>query len=371
MSNLNKSEIYKRAQISLNEEKPFVIYRKVNDSFLNAFFQQDNKTYPYEHSVSSGFIMAPFNSNDSAYIIPTEKADFLSVKLAKASNHVFIHAEDNYEALDPLAAANFKNLVEKSILEIQSKALLKVVLSRKEVIPFQASFIETFQILEQLYPSAFCYLWYHPATGCWTGATPETLLSFNGKKYKTVSLAGTRKFISATPKRWGKKELDEQAIVTDTIVNTLRLYTESLEIEGPKTIKAGILEHLKTEITGSVKEENLIKLLQSLHPTPAVCGTPRDKAKDFILANEDYKREFYTGFLGIINVKSKPSSTALTELFVNLRCMKLEKTKASIYVGGGITADSNPRDEWEETVNKSKTMKKVLLNIPKEGFRKH
>ncbi len=91
-----------------------------------------------------------------------------------------------------------------------------------------------------------------------------------------------------------------------------------------------------------------------MHPTPAVAGYPKQKAIDFILENENYNREFYTGYFGFIN-KDKSS-----KLFVNLRCMQIEKKKLSVYVGGGITKDSNPLNEWQETEDKSKTLLSVL-----------
>ena len=92
-----------------------------------------------------------------------------------------------------------------------------------------------------------------------------------------------------------------------------------------------------------------------MHPTPAVCGLPREVAKIFIQQNENYKRTFYTGFLGELNIANQKSL-----LFVNLRCMCIEGEIAEVYVGGGITKDSNAKKEWEETIAKSKTMKKVL-----------
>jgi len=96
-----------------------------------------------------------------------------------------------------------------------------------------------------------------------------------------------------------------------------------------------------------------------LHPTPAVCGLPKKITKDFILNNEGYNREYYSGFLGEIN-KDFVSKENNTDLFVNLRCMQITDNKAFIYVGGGITKDSIPENEWKETVNKSMTIKKVL-----------
>ena len=97
-----------------------------------------------------------------------------------------------------------------------------------------------------------------------------------------------------------------------------------------------------------------------MHPTPAVCGLPRDLAKDFILENEDYDRSFYTGFLGELNINSSKLNKQKTELFVNLRCMSVDDYKARIFVGGGVTKDSIAKKEWQETVSKTQTIKKVL-----------
>ncbi|MFD1079733.1 chorismate-binding protein, partial [Longispora fulva] len=133
----------------------------------------------------------------------------------------------------------------------------------------------------------------------------------------------------------------------------------------------------RTDISGRLAAgENLSEIIKALHPTPAVCGLQKEKAQNFILSEENYDREFYTGFLGELNLQNSTSRSVnkrnvenlayrtvkkKTALFVNLRCMKLRENAAYLYVGGGITKDSDPEAEWEETVNKSQTMKKVLF----------
>ena len=132
---------------------------------------------------------------------------------------------------------------------------------------------------------------------------------------------------------------------------------DEIKISKVKTVKAGNILHLMTKISGTLKHDpnSLKKIVRTLHPTPAICGLPRDSAKNFILKNEHYNRAFYTGYLGEFNIKYK------SDLYVNLRCMQIKGKEAIIYVGGGITKDSIPKSEWEETVNKSKTIKNVLL----------
>ena len=203
------------------------------------------------------------------------------------------------------------------------------------------------------------YAWFHPKVGLWLGATPETFVKVIGSNFKTMSLAGTQPFEVDKDPIWTQKEFEEQQLVTDFIEKELGELSSTLTIENRKTVRAGNLWHLQTEINGVLKEEkNLKSLIQKLHPTPAVCGLPRNEAKAFILENENYYREFYTGFLGEINLKNEDDKTS--SLYVNLRCMKIENNTASIFVGGGITKDSNPQQEFLETVAKSNTMKNIL-----------
>jgi isochorismate synthase len=140
------------------------------------------------------------------------------------------------------------------------------------------------------------------------------------------------------------------------MLENLKESIENLKVSEPFTVQAGNLVHLRTDISGKLKSnDSLENLINSLHPTPAVCGLPKTVALAFILQNERYDRSYYTGYLGELNINNT------TNLFVNLRCMQLKNSLVSIYVGGGITADSIPENEWEETVSKTEVMKKVLF----------
>ena len=137
------------------------------------------------------------------------------------------------------------------------------------------------------------------------------------------------------------------------------------------TRKAGNLLHLCNDIKGFLPDGNSLKdLIEKLHPTAAVCGLPRKEVRDFILKEEGYDRSFYTGFLGELHHKDDDESSEQehsrsleSNLFVNLRCMQLlegQNPEAIIYVGGGITLESDPLEEWKETVHKSLIMKSVI-----------
>ena len=214
--------------------------------------------------------------------------------------------------------------------------------------------------LLEKYPAAFVYIWYHPAVGMWAGATPETLFSLENGKFTTMALAGTQRVKGDEELIWGLKEREEQQIVTDYIKTELKgLITRTAPA---RTVRAGQVAHICTELEGTLtKDFGLIQLVNKLHPTPAVCGLPKETARSFIIEHEGYDRKFYTGFLGEINLSLDSETSAKTHLFVNLRCMELFENKAVLFVGGGITGDSDKEKEWEETVAKSATMRSILI----------
>src|SRR5690606_29579301 len=138
---------------------------------------------------------------------------------------------------------------------------------------------------------------------------------------------------------------EEQAMVTQYITEALENKVTDLRLSGTKSVRAGNLWHLGTEISGRIKDLDLSPIINALHPTPAVCGLPKGDSKKFILENENYDREFYTGFLGRLNMKEQvdrnknsknqenkayKSVRNTTQLFVNLRCMKLEGNIATL-----------------------------------------
>ncbi len=333
---------------------PFVAYRKPNSKQVSGFFMKDDLLYSTYQFTESGFVFAPFNPEEKAILFPFDKSEII------IENNII----DEPFYLDEIIATENTSeneahihLVEKALAEINKNKLVKVVVSRKEAIQLlNFDVLLTFKKLLKTYKNAFVYVWFHPKVGLWFGATPETLLNISDDTFKTMSLAGTQVFKKAETVVWKQKELEEQQLVTDFIEHQLKPISTSLKIDKTETVKAGNLLHLKSRVEGVLnKGANLKELIRALHPTPAVCGLPREKSKDFINQNENYKRTFYTGFLGELNLESKKSS-----LFVNLRCMSVKDKTAAIYVGGGITKDSNAKKEYEETVSKTKTMKKVL-----------
>lgn len=343
------------------QQLPFVLYNKPNASQVIGIYQLNNHLHLVEDFEETGFVFASFDENQ-IILLPKEHSEVI------VSDFVLNNSEEKsiIKIHDDSGANHFRTLIQKGIDAIKEGNFTKVVLSRKEIVDLDEFDLTTIiQNLFQSYPSAFTYCFYHPKVGLWLGAFSEQLIKKQGNVISTMAVAGTQTFTAGQEISWGIKEQEEQRHVSDYIVNELQTFTSNINVAVPYTLIAGNIIHIKTDIQASLKQDsNLKELISALHPTPAVCGLPKKAALDFIVKNEGYEREFYSGFLGELN-KDFGTRENNTELYVNLRCMKIEKavdglSKAHLYIGCGITKDSVPEKEWHETVNKSMTIRKVL-----------
>lgn len=364
-------EIEKQYQSKL----PFVVYSRPINSIVKCWLQKTDTLYTVEDFSESGFVFSPFNLNKNSILFPLNQTDYHSVtvenfdvKKSKSQNYTPTEKEEQ----------THKSLVQKGINHIINKDFKKVVLSRRiEVEIDSPNPIELFKKLFNSYKNAMVYCWYHPKVGLWLGATPELLFKLERSKLTTISLAGTIPHSEVSQSEWTDKEKDEQQIVTDFIISQIKPYSNNIMVSDPETIRAGSLTHLKTRVVAdvSLEKNSLASIVQALHPTPAVCGFPKKEVQNFILNNEGYNREFYTGFLGELNLFQKvgrnpnrrnvehsayTSVSRQSNFYVNLRCMQIIENKAYVYVGGGITGLSDPEKEWLETVSKSQTILSIL-----------
>ncbi|NEM97550.1 chorismate-binding protein [Pontibacter burrus] len=300
-------------------------------------------------------------------VTQTQKQEFI-VALESAETTNYSWHLNSSEAIHQQTEAGFKNAVTEAVKTIEGGQMEKVVLSRTAAKPLPADFnlVDAYSLMLEAYPRAFATLVSVPGTGTWMGASPEILVTIDPEKiFRTVALAGTQPAINGEPVGnaiWRQKEIEEQGMVERYVLSCfkklrLREYTEV----GPRTIVAGNLMHLRTDFSVDLKEVDFPTLgtdmLHLLHPTSAVCGLPKEPALNFILAHEGYGRSYYSGYLGPVN------SPDGTHLYVNLRCMQLQKDQAILYAGAGITAESNAAKEWQETQHKMQTMLKILTKF--------
>lgn len=351
------SDFAQKVKAHFEKNLPFVLYNKPDSPTLKGVLQKTNALFQTADFQEKGFVIVSFDGKKQVLIPESQSEIIVTDKI--------LFGVDDYQsdASYPIQAKDdFENLVRKGIQAIDQNQLRKVVLSRTEAVEVSDfDFYHTFEKIVNTYPTAFCYCFFHPEIGLWLGASPEQLLKVNDTKFQTTALAGTQQFENNAAIVWENKEKEEQQFVTDFILENLENLTSDIAISNPYTYKAGNVLHIKTDIEGSLEADSSLKqVLAVLHPTPAVCGLPKETAKAFILNNEGYDRKFYSGFLGELNLEHT------TDLYVNLRCMEIEiaskseKKTAHLYMGCGITKDSIPENEFIETVNKSLTMKKII-----------
>ncbi|WP_394665306.1 chorismate-binding protein [uncultured Chryseobacterium sp.] len=244
-----------------------------------------------------------------------------------------------------------KNL-EKVIAVIKEHQLPKLVYSRRKFFTDfeEINLKESFNHLCQSYPNAFRYIFIDDENS-WMGAFSEVLGKFSKRthEFETMSLAGTL----PVSENWSEKEIEEQKPVTSYIRNILNQYSENVTESETYDHISGNIKHLRTDFKAQIKPENLDQIIQELHPTPAVCGIPKDFCKEEIQKIEKFPRELYAGYIKI-------ETDETVQYFVNLRCSKLYKNAVHLFVGGGITAQSNPEKEWTETELKSEAVLKNL-----------
>jgi isochorismate synthase len=328
-----------------------------------------------------GFIFSPFNiAKDKLFLKKDLFVQWSSDVHLESSNSAFsdelleyLSNSQNLKTPKPIVvkenlsdSLNFKSLVSQSIESIKSCEFMKVVPSRQKklkcdhTLALGTHFIQ----LTTAYANAFVSIVYTPSTSTWVGATPELLISTTGNLFRTVALAGTQIYEpskSLADVAWTQKEIEEQAMVSRYIINSFKkIRLREFEENGPKTVKAGNLIHLKTEFSVNMKETNFPELgttmLELLHPTSAVCGMPLETAYSFLQKHEGYDREYFSGYLGPVNIDES------TDLFVNLRCMKVDENEITLFAGAGVTEDSNPEKEWNETEMKMNTLLNVINN---------
>ena len=241
----------------------------------------------------------------------------------------------------------------------------KLVLARCASIPLgdnALSPIALFQLACQRYPRLFIALVSTPQSGTWLTATPEILLEGSGTEWHTVALAGTMRLRDdeldgeGQHLRWSTKNIQEQRYVASYIADTLKPFAKDIHEEGPRTVRAANLVHLRSDFSFTLAHHTHIgHLLAALHPTPAVCGLPKDEALNFITRHEHAPRHYYSGFMGPMAMEGG------THLYMSLRCMQMAGEACHLYAGGGLLRDSTEQKAWQETEAKMETMRTLFV----------
>ena len=328
--------------IYLNDKKEFVIFQKPHSdiSFIGTGEWKKKNSI---NAIPNGFVLSTF------------KGDLFHLTSSFNPLNESVHIETsriNKEISDKKSRylQNAYNIIKKCKNGYFEKCILSRI--KQETFNIKNAF-DVFTQLCDSYSHGFKYILNHVEFGLWIGVTPEILVQGNSTCYQTQALAGSK--AKNDNKKWGNKELTEHQYVSDYIrEKILNLGTIEFESSSEELI-AGNIKHLN-QIFKFKLNTDLNNFLFQLHPTPAIAGLPTEKAINWIHQNETHDRELYCGYLGLIDNDN-------TEIFVNLRCAKIYNNKLSLYVGGGITAESNPEDEFHETEIKAETLLSVIKKI--------
>lgn len=314
-----------------------------------------------ELNEQQGFVIAPFRASRECPIVLIRPD---SIRMPEQDKKEYIrmdldfHPNGTESISERKTKDDYIHCFDSFIKPLQENTLDKLVLSRSLTLDREAGFspAKAFYKACGQYLRSYVYLCHTPETGTWLGGTPEILLSGEKGEWLTVALAGTQPLQNGElPSHWNDKNKREQLLVSNYIYDRLSSLGIESTMEGPYSAHAGALCHLKTDFRFRLEDSNRLgDLLKLLHPTPAVCGLPKEEAYQFILEHEGYNRHYYSGFIGWLNPAGR------TDLYVNLRCMNIHHDTLSLYAGGGLLASSCPEDEWQETEDKLQTMRALL-----------
>ncbi len=368
----------------IKEDKSFILYREPSEEqvYFMEVEQLQRVSSIRDIKGDGAFVFAPFEQSEEQPILLLKgnplRVDFRCIltgsttekhytKLSKESENASVIIREMSQDMPLIAgglewASGSKEDYTQRFLTfkqaLEEERFKKLVLARSKELMLADDFDPKAcfrQIVEQ-YPTAYCYLLYTPITGLWLGASPECLLTKQGNACSTVALAGTQILEEGQGvAQWSDSLQEEQAYVLDFIEE--RMTGLGLKVQKSKSYSsfAGGLAHLKTDISFELSDAlGIGTILESLHPTPALCGLPKEEAKAFILANEGFDRGYYGGFFGFVD-------NELAKLYVNIRCMQqLSARSLRLYAGGGLLKGSILEDEWQETEAKMRTMQQSL-----------
>lgn len=268
-----------------------------------------------------------------------------------------------------IAEEKWRNQVSKAIDAIKSGRLEKVVLARdlKANSTTKIDLNNLLQKLEIEYPSTWVFL----VDGL-VGATPELLVRLNKSLITSRVLAGTiqktgnedRDLALAASLAKSSKDLEEHEYAVKSVADSLAPFCSSTNVpESPFVLHLSNVMHLATDVTGvlndSAKQADIFTLIENLHPTAAVCGTPTNVAKKLISELETMNRSRYAGPVGWIDAQGDG------EIAIALRCGELSDGNKSIriFAGCGIVAGSDPITEYAESQAKLMPMRTALETL--------
>lgn len=321
-----------------------VAFRIPGETCLNIFQAAESENLNFKDN-KFRFIVSPFNHAEGSY-------QFALINTLDEVPAYCVKDNDIALSFPIMDKAEYFNYIEDIKTSLGGSLSKKVVASRRVTVSHGSDINKLLNNLCAQYPDAFIFFISTREFGTWIGASPELLLEKKAERFLSMSLAGTRQASCEGP--WNLKNIEEQKIVTDYILNSFKTFNLKAAASEPRTLKAGNISHIMTSIMAEFKPGlDILSLLQHLSPTPALSGFPKEEAMEIINDHEG-SRGLYGGFMGPVY------SNGDFRLNVILRCAFLQPRQATLFAGGGITCLSDPEAEWIETEKKVDTLRRLL-----------
>ena len=376
-SHLEHDKIYEYWQ-SIKEQLEAKVYhdKKHHLKFFGGFqFSEHALTNEWKDYGMSHFVLPKYLitiEDERCYLTYTEQSqkfnieeinDILS-KLDESKRTDIIETPTMISNKD-IQSEEWKALVDKVVQFMKdSVALQKVVLSRRRQIVFdnEVNIEDALQRSLNINESSYLLL-FESGKSQFISQTPEQLCQISNGILYTNAIAGT---ISRTDDETINESLKDELLndsknqfehryVVDSIIHDIQSFTKHLEYDKKPTILTNKhLYHLYTKIQADLLSENVLEIVNQLHPTPALGGFPKAEAMRFIENEEFGTRGLYGAPLGYIDLEDNG------EFIVSIRSMLVNENSATLYSGCGIVKDSNAESEFEETDLKFKPMLKAL-----------
>ncbi len=258
-------------------------------------------------------------------------------------------------------AEGFERSVRRALTDIQSGRYQKVVLARALDLEMNQPYEPLVYLnrLREQFSGCYAFSFANGRGQSFIGVTPERLVRLRSGGMRTMALAGTvsRGATAAEDARLGRrllesrKDLHEHEVVIEAIRRRLGQHGLEAKAEGPpRLMRLSNVQHLLTPIEAATGERHILELLDCLHPTPAVGGSPREVTTSIIDELEPFDRGLYAGALGYFNRYGEG------EFVVAIRSALIDGQRARLYAGSGIVEGSDPGMEKEETDLKLRAM---------------
>ena len=276
--------------------------------------------------------------------------------------------ESNFQYLKKHHKPEYENWcdnVNHALSEIQSGILKKIVLARKTEYQLQEAYdpLKFLLRLRDRAPNAYQYCFQFDKDQAWMGISPERLYRRQSRKIETEAVASTRPRGTnseedknlALELLQSQKEVREHDLVLERIESVLNQLCDKITRKSYREIlKLRQVQHLQSRIEGHLNPDHgESTLINSIHPTPAVCGIPEEKARLNIEQLENFDRGWYAGPIGWISKNG-------AEFAVGIRSAQINHKTLRIYTGAGIVQGSDPDSEWNEIDAKLRNWESIL-----------